>query len=101
MALAGSLGANLSGTSVPQKMSRAAWYFGEEQGRYIVTLPKGEQFDIIHRTLNPANSPRYFIGTVGGDAVEGPNFSVKLADLRAAHEGFFPKLMGSELTPEF
>jgi hypothetical protein len=26
---------------------------------------------------------------------------VTLADLRAAHEGFFPKLMGSELTPEF
>jgi hypothetical protein len=27
--------------------------------------------------------------------------SVSLADLRTAHEGFFPKLMGSELTPEF
>ena len=27
--------------------------------------------------------------------------AVSLADLRAAHEGFFPKLMGSELTPEF
>ena len=27
--------------------------------------------------------------------------SLRLADLRAAHEGFFPKLMGSELTPEF
>ena len=27
--------------------------------------------------------------------------TVPLADLRAAHEGFFPKLMGNELTPEF
>jgi hypothetical protein len=26
---------------------------------------------------------------------------IPLADLRAVHEGFFPKLMGSELTPEF
>jgi phosphoribosylformylglycinamidine synthase len=26
---------------------------------------------------------------------------IPLAELRAAHEGFFPKLMGSELTPEF
>jgi len=25
---------------------------------------------------------------------------IPLADLRAAHEGFFPRLMGSELTPE-
>ena len=33
--------------------------------------------------------------------VTGPGFSASLADLRAAHEGFFPKLMGSELTPEF
>jgi hypothetical protein len=27
--------------------------------------------------------------------------SVTLAELREAHQGFFPKLMGSELTPEF
>jgi phosphoribosylformylglycinamidine synthase II len=26
---------------------------------------------------------------------------IRLADLRAAHEGFFPRLMGSEVTPEF
>ena len=25
-----------------------------------------------------------------------PGFSVSLADLRAAHEGFFPKLMGAD-----
>jgi len=30
-----------------------------------------------------------------------PKAEVSLADLRAAHEGFFPKLMGAELTPEF
>jgi hypothetical protein len=29
------------------------------------------------------------------------SWDIPLADLRAAHEGFFPKLMGSELTPEF
>ena len=42
----------------------------------------------------------------GGDTIEDDwpdfrTFSVSLTDLRAAHEGFFPKLMGSELTPEF
>ena len=47
------------------------------------------------------------IGTTGGDNLvfdlvdRGGPQSVSLADLRAAHEGFFPKLMGSELTPEF
>jgi len=41
------------------------------------------------------------IGQTGGKAVSGSGFNVPLAELRAAHEGFFPKLMGSELTPEF
>jgi phosphoribosylformylglycinamidine synthase len=40
------------------------------------------------------------IGRTGGDAVTGPGFRADLAALRAAHEGFFPRLMGSELTPE-
>jgi hypothetical protein len=47
-------------------------------------------------------------GGVGGDALvedrlcEQPlKLEVKLADLRAAHDGFFPRLMGSEPTPEF
>ena len=35
-------------------------------------------------------------------SIDGPGGRASsLADLRAAHEGFFPKLMGSELTPEF
>jgi phosphoribosylformylglycinamidine synthase len=48
-----------------------------------------------------------FIGWTGGDTIhignreEPTDGEVSLADLRAAHEGFFPKLMGSELTPEF
>ena len=34
-------------------------------------------------------------------SARGAVCEVSLADLRAAHEGFFPKLMGSELPPEF
>jgi hypothetical protein len=47
------------------------------------------------------------IGTTGGDALlfdligRGGRQSVSLQGLRAAHEGFFPSLMGSELAPEF
>jgi phosphoribosylformylglycinamidine synthase len=57
-----------------------------------------------------ANEAQLFavsIGTTGGKALtfnlvdRGGEQSVSLADLRAAHEGFFPKLMGNELTPEF
>jgi phosphoribosylformylglycinamidine synthase len=42
------------------------------------------------------------IGTTGGDSIafdlvgRGGRQSVSLADLRAAHEGFFPRLMGED-----
>ena len=57
-----------------------------------------------------ANAAQLFaieIGTSGGDAIvirssaTGKSEAISLSDLRAAHEGFFPSLMGSELTPEF
>ena len=57
-----------------------------------------------------ANAAQLFtvpIGTTGGDDLvfdlvdRGGRQSLTLADLRAAHEGFFPALMGSELTLEF
>ena len=56
--------------------------FGEDQGRYIVATAQG--VDIPGAVK---------IGTTGGDAVAG----VTLADLRGAHEGFFPTLMDAEL----
>jgi hypothetical protein len=46
------------------------------------------------------------IGTTGGNALvfdlvdRGGTQSVSLEVLRAAHEGFFPNLMGGELPPE-
>ena len=56
-----------------------------------------------------ANAAQVFtiaIGTTGGDSGRHPihrhvGVGSLPPDLRAAHEGFFPKLMGSELTPEF
>ncbi|MEA3389691.1 phosphoribosylformylglycinamidine synthase subunit PurL [Sphingobium sp. CCH11-B1] len=76
MALAGNIGAETVTAFTP------ASAFGEDQGRYVVTTAPDAQV---------AGAVR--IGTVGGDAVAG----VPLADLRAAHEGFFPALMGGEL----
>jgi phosphoribosylformylglycinamidine synthase len=88
MALAGGFGARLDG-NVSGHPDRA---FAEDQGRYIVTAPAGslDQVDGVH----PA-------GTVGGQSIQLSSGEIPLADLRAAHEGFFPRLMGSELTPDF
>ena len=37
------------------------------------------------------------IGKTGGQSITGPGFTVALADLRSAHESFFPNLMQGEL----
>ena len=76
MALASGLGAQLS-----VALTTAA-AFGEDQGRYVVTAAEG--VDIPGAVK---------IGAVGSDHVAG----VALADLRSAHEGFFPQLMDAEL----
>jgi len=73
--------------------------FGEDQGCYIVSTNDPEAMTRFIGTYSFIAGER--IGTTGGDVVEGPGFRASLDDLRAAHEGFFPRLMGSELTPEF
>ena len=102
MALASGIGITMP--VVAEIPNPAAILFGEDQGRYVVTTRDPEKVRAI------ANAAQLFtvpIGTTGGDAIvfdlvgRGGRQSVSLADLRAAHEGFFPKLMGVELTPEF
>jgi phosphoribosylformylglycinamidine synthase len=95
MALGGSIGARIS---LPSVANPAAVLFGEDQGRVLLTTADP---DAVTTHANAAQIYAVRIGQTGGDAIEGPAFSAKLTDLRAAHEGFFPKLMGSELTPEF
>jgi phosphoribosylformylglycinamidine synthase len=90
MALAGRLGVEVSLPNVPNP---AAVLFGEDQGRMLVTT---NDPDAVITAATAANIFAAPIGTVGGTAVKGPGFSVSLADLRAAHEGFFPKLMGED-----
>ncbi|HVU30373.1 MAG TPA: phosphoribosylformylglycinamidine synthase subunit PurL [Sphingomicrobium sp.] len=95
MAIAGSIGARLT---LPTAANPAAVMFGEDQGRVLVTTSDP---DAVTARASAASIYSARIGETGGEAVEGPGFSARLGELRAAHEGFFPRLMGSELTPEF
>jgi phosphoribosylformylglycinamidine synthase subunit PurL len=102
MALAGNIGMTMK--VVPQIPNPGAILFGEDQGRYVITT---RDPDHVRAIANEAQLFAVPIGTTGGDALvfdlvdRGGPQSIPLADLRAAHEGFFPKLMGSEITPEF
>ena len=88
MALSGGHGAELdrglAGT--------AAFLFGEDQGRYVVTT---DNSDPMLRRLADAGIPHLFLGSVGGNALVLPGMrAVPLAELRGAHESFFATLMG-------
>lgn len=91
MALAGNLGVDLD--LHRQDLPEHAIWFGEDQGRYVVELPKEIVDDVITRAKADGLAARR-LGTVGGDAiVVGPEPPLPLSLLRAAHEGWFPQFM--------
>jgi phosphoribosylformylglycinamidine synthase len=72
-------------------------YFGEDQGRYLVTValdPQGEELAALWREAEAADVFAPWIGTTGGtDLVLGTARRVPVAALKAAHEGWFPSYM--------
>jgi phosphoribosylformylglycinamidine synthase len=94
MALAGNIGAEVDLAGNPD-YTPAQWWFGEDQGRYLVTVPDVAALNAAlargTRDAETAQIGFQRVGTVGGDAVLG----VPLADLRAAHERFFAEWMES------
>ncbi|MGI9405195.1 MAG: phosphoribosylformylglycinamidine synthase subunit PurL [Hyphomicrobiaceae bacterium] len=83
LALASSVGFSLD--DAPDTMPTHAWWFGEDQARYLVTVPAGQTLD------DPA---AVRIGSAAGDHISLGGDDVSLADLRAPHEGWFPGYMG-------
>ncbi|MEO7814704.1 MAG: AIR synthase-related protein, partial [Sphingomicrobium sp.] len=105
MALASGIGAGLSwiDNSYPdfgqvQAYSGVAALFSETQGRYIVATLHAES--VIAAAKDVGLAVRWLGATWEDDELqattEDNSMSVPLADLRAAHEGFFPKLMGAD-----
>ncbi|MGB3166750.1 MAG: phosphoribosylformylglycinamidine synthase subunit PurL, partial [Alteraurantiacibacter sp.] len=91
MAMAGGLGAEVE---AHPDYTAAQWWFGEDQGRYIVTVP---DTDALNRQLasgtqdeNHARVGFRRLGTVGGDTL----FGRSVDELRAAHRSFFAEWMG-------
>jgi phosphoribosylformylglycinamidine synthase len=111
MALAGGLGAVIESGFVPSPSQSPVFLFGESQGRYVCTVADEASYDHVAAACADRDLPCTRLGSTawfdriefGGTRAGDSTWrgSVTLADLRAAHESFFPKLMGSELTPEF
>jgi phosphoribosylformylglycinamidine synthase len=95
MCLAGSCGAVITWEE------EAPFWFAEFQASYLVALPAGSTWPDVEELASEVGIDTKALAVGQGDAIDGRVFKIPLADLRAAHEGFFPRLMGSELTPEF
>ncbi|MCC2978494.1 phosphoribosylformylglycinamidine synthase subunit PurL [Sphingomonas sp. IC4-52] len=100
MALAGNIGAIIDRK---QPFDCAHSFFGEDQGVYIVTVHDHALADFLQAALE-AGVEAEPMGRTGGKRLifERPDRDdvVTLDTLRAAHEGFFPKLMSAEVSLE-
>jgi len=96
MALAGKCGALIQPAG-PGHVARQ--FFAEDQGLYVATIDDGHLLDFL-TGADAAGVQVEPIGRTAGqrlifELADG-DFCVSLADLRAAHEGFFPRLMGAD-----
>ena len=89
MAMAGGVGARLS--AGPPDIPGHAFWFGEDQGRYVLAVPDA---GALIRAAEVAGVPAVRLGYSGGQDLTLPDGgTISVAALRAAHEGFFPAWM--------
>jgi phosphoribosylformylglycinamidine synthase len=95
MAMASRIGAALAGPPVAPQIAPHAFWFGEEQGRYVVTVRSAAADGVIARAA-AAGVPVRRLGVTGGDALtaegERPILVVKLCE---AFEEWLPVYMGA------
>ncbi|HET6378418.1 MAG TPA: phosphoribosylformylglycinamidine synthase subunit PurL [Methylocella sp.] len=90
MALAGDIGATVElFTPLPDH----AFFFGEDQARYIVTAPL-EAAPRLQKEAGAANVACQIIGVTGGDTLTlGEGAAILLSALKEAYEGWLPAYM--------
>src|SRR5712671_572228 len=94
MAMARGIGAEL--LAAPGSIVPHAWWFGEDQARYIVTVA-AEQAGLVLAKMKGAGVPSLRIGATGGETIaiagEAP---VSIASVKAGFEGWFPAYMNGK-----
>jgi phosphoribosylformylglycinamidine synthase len=94
MAMAKGIGASIGQAAIADAIG---FWFGEDQARYCIATPFAEAEKIVAEA-RAAGITVAELGKTGGDSLtlDGKD-SVKVATLRAAHEGWFPNFMKAEL----
>jgi phosphoribosylformylglycinamidine synthase len=95
MATASGIGARLG--AAPDDIPAHAYWFGEDQARYLVTVPAAKAKAVLERAraASVLVSP---IGTTGGDALAlSGEPALPVAKLRATFEAWLPAYMAGEM----
>jgi phosphoribosylformylglycinamidine synthase len=97
MALAGNIGATIETPQAPEALHHLhGWLFGEDQGRYILSMPQS-QAGAIQIRADSAKVPIRRIGITGGRRLTvDPSHSISLSELRDLHEGWLPNYMAGQ-----
>lgn len=94
MAMAGGIGAALP--DVPEGLATHAYLFGEDQGRYLLSVDPETVPDLLYSAA-AQGIPAGVVGVTGtGDLTLPQGEVISVADLRAAHEGWLPAYMASQ-----
>jgi phosphoribosylformylglycinamidine synthase len=96
MAMASGIGATVKpfdgGDPIPQ-------FFGEDQGRYLVTLAfpaTDARFEALQAQARELGISASLIGTTGGSELKlGNARAIPVGELTTAHESWFPRFMGT------
>jgi phosphoribosylformylglycinamidine synthase subunit PurL len=93
MAMASGIGAQLD--APPSDTPAHAFWFGEDQARYVVTVP-ADRADAVMNRIAEASVLASRIGTTGGDSLAiGGERAIKVADLTSRFEGWLPAYMAA------
>jgi phosphoribosylformylglycinamidine synthase subunit PurL len=92
MAMASGIGANVN--ELNGNPSQAT-FFGEDQGRYVVTIKRGA-LDAVQERADQAGVFAPWIGKTGGKELKlGDARPILVSELKEAHESWFPGYMGA------
>jgi len=97
MAMASGIGATLE--AAPDDIPAHAFWFGEDQARYIITVPAAQVDTVIARARN-AGILAQPLGTTGSEvlAIAGEQ-PLSVVGLREDFEGWLPAYMAGETPP--
>jgi phosphoribosylformylglycinamidine synthase len=94
MAMASGIGAKLD--AAPSSTVPHAWWFGEDQARYIVTVAEDQLLTVLSKLKN-VGVPCVQIGKTGGHAVAiAGERAVDIKALVHAHESWLPNYMSGK-----